>query len=167
MASKFRYRKGVVRFIALKTNSTYPLEEGDLVYAVAGEALPASALADAGSAAQNRAAFAAAFAGVCVKKTGLQTGETSFKLTPDPGYTMVAVGGVWEYDCSATSWVTGDMVGVYASADACSDQQVAKVTSVDEAIGVADVPYNALGTSQTTILVQLRSALMHESISGS
>lgn len=166
MSSRFRYRGGVVQFVALKTNASYPIEEGDLVYNSSGEALPASALADQGDAAANREAFAASFAGVACKKTGLQSGETSFRLTTDPGYTLVATTGDFEFDCSSTSWSPGDMVGVYASADACSDQQVAKVTSVAEAIGVAKVPYDALGDAQTTIIVSLRSALMRDSISG-
>lgn len=166
MASVFRYRSGVVAYVALKTNASYPIEEGDLVYESGGEALPASALADAGSAAQNRVAFAAAFAGVAARKTGLQSGETSFKLTTDPGYTLVAVSGDWEYPCASTSFTVGDLVGVYATADACLDQQVAQVTTVTEAIGIAKVPYNALGDAHTAILVSLRSLLVHESVSG-
>ena len=166
MSSQMRYRSGVVAYVALETNTSYPIEEGDLVYEADGEALPASALADAGSAAQNRAAFCAAFAGVAARKTGLQTDETSFKLTTDPGYTLVAVSGDWEYPCASTSWVTGNLVGVYADADGCSDQVVAVVTVVTEAIGVAKVPYNALGDAQTAIIVSLRSGLIHQSVSG-
>lgn len=166
MASKVRYRHGVVKYRSLKTNASYPIEIGDLCYAVAGVLYPASALADAGAAADNRAAFAAAFAGVAVRKTGLQTGETSFKLTTDPGYTLVATSGTFEFPCASTSWQPGDLVGVYATADACSNQQVCKVTNVAEAIGTAVVPHEALGTAQTTILVDIRSALIHESISG-
>ena len=165
MASLMRYRKGVVAYVALETGET-AIEAGDLVYESAGVAYPASALADAGTAAQNRVAFAAAFAGVAALKTGLQTGETSFKITTDPGFTLVAVSGVWEYPSAATSWVTGNLVGVYADADGCSDQQVAQVTLVTETIGVAEVPYNALGDSQTAILVHLRSQLMRSSVSG-
>jgi hypothetical protein len=166
MASQMRYRKGVVAYVALQTHASHPIEAGDLVYESAGVAYPATSLADAGTAAQNRAAFAGAFAGVASLKTGLQSGEFSFKLTTAPGWTLVAVSGVWEYPCAATSWSPGDLVGVYADADGCYDQQVAQVTGVDEAIGVAEVPYNALGDSQTAILVHLRSQLMHSSVSG-
>jgi len=166
MASIMRYRTGVVAYVALKTNTTYPIEEGDLVYEASGYAYPANHQSDVGDAAANRAEFAGKFAGVAAHKTGLQSGETSFKLTTDPGYTLVAVSGDWAYECAATSWVTGDLVGVYNDATINSNQKVAKVTSVAEAIGVANVPYNALGTSQTEIIVSIRSKLVHNSVSG-
>src|SRR5512144_1432259 len=112
MASIMRYRGGVVRYYALlpyhntSGAAADAIEVGDLVYVSGGNAYPASKQSDAGTAAQNRSTFAAAFAGVALQKVGLQTGETSFKLTTDPGYLMVAVSGDFEFDCASTSWAS-------------------------------------------------------------
>lgn len=172
MSSTMRYRGGVVQYQAFPTANdgaaAHAIEVGDLVYVTGGVAYPASHLADGGSAAQNRAAFAALFAGVAVQKVGLQSGEKSFRLTTDPGWVLVAITGDFEFDCAATSWAPGDLVGVYNDATYNSDQQVAKVTAADETIGVAKVPYNALGTSQTVIVVSIRSKVMSlQYVSGS
>jgi hypothetical protein len=144
----------------------HAIEVGDLVYVNGGVAYPAGHLADAGTAAQNRASFALQFAGVAVEKVGLQTGETSFKLTTDKGYIVVATGGVFEYPCAATSWAPDDLVGVYVADTnaAPTDQQVAKVTEYGETIGTAVVPVNALGDSQTAILVELRPMSSHHQV---
>lgn len=167
MASNKTYRYGIVARVCLPTSgASFAIEDGDLCY-FSTYAKAASALADQGAAADNRAAFAAAFAGVALKKIGLQSGETSFKLTTDPGYVDVAVTGVFEYPCAATSWAPGDLVGIYAPTDnskIVDSQKVAKVTTYAEAIGVAIVPHQAIGTSQTTILVALRSPLVHDGI---
>lgn len=169
MASNFRYRAGVVKTLSLPTAAdgtvTKHIEVGDLTYVESAVVYPASYLSDAGTAAQNRAAFAAAFCGVALHKTGLQTSETSAKLTTDPGYQLIATSGDFEFPCAATSWAPGDLVGVYASASACSDQQVAQVTDMTEAIGIAKVPYNALGTSQTSIIVELRPRFVYAAVS--
>jgi len=168
MASKMRYRGGDIEPICLPTANdgtvTKSIEVGDLVYVTGGVVYPASYLADAGNAAVNRAAFAALFAGVAVQKIGLQSGETTFKLTNDPGWILVATTGDFEFDCAATSFAPGDMIGVYNDATNNSDQQVAKVTSYDEAIAVAVVPYSVLGDSHTKIIARLRSNLMRNDI---
>ena len=168
MASTMRYRSGVMNLVALKTHASYPIEDGDLVYEVSGIAYPASAQADGGNEAANQLSFAETFAGVAMAKTGLQSGETSFRLTTDPGYTLVATTGDFEFPCPSTSFSPGDLIGAdeNADGDALLDQQVALVTLVNSAIGVAKVPYNALGDAQTSILVSLRSALTRESVSG-
>lgn len=161
MASNQRYRGGQVEFVSLATDGTHALEEGDLAGVTGGYVLAAGQYATA-------AALKTAFAGVAVHKTGLQSGETSFRLTTDPGYNLVATTGDFEFPCAATSWANGDLVAAYVSGGACYPQQVAKTTKYDEAIGVAVVPHNALGTSMTSVIVRLRSNLMKEQpISGS
>lgn len=171
MGSIMRYRSGVVNYIALPTANdgavANAIEVGDLVCCVGGVAYPAgntTIMTDGGNGATNRAAFAAAFAGVAVQKIGLQTGETSFKLTTDPGWVLVATSGDFEYPCAATSFAPGDMVGVYNNETSNSDQQVAKVTSTAEAIGIAKVPYNALGSSMTSVVVELRPKFTYDQV---
>lgn len=166
VASQMRYRSGVVQFVVLKTNPSYPIQEGDLIYSDGTYALPASALADQGTLVANQLAFAAAFVGVACSKDGLQTGETSFKLTTSKGYVLVATTGDFAFPCAATSWATGDKVGAVeiSTNDGLEDQKVAKVTLSQYAIGIAKVPYNAIGTSQTEIVVAIRSALMDQEV---
>lgn len=168
MASVMRYRSGVVSYLALPTANdgaaAHAIEVGDLVYVAGGIAYPASHYADGGTAAQNRANFAQAFVGVAVQKIGLQTGETTAKLTTDSGWVLVAISGDFEYDCASTSWAPGDLVGVYNDATNNSDQTVAKVTALNEAIGTARVPYAALGTAQTTIIVSLRPKFVFQQV---
>jgi len=160
MASRFLYRGGALDIVAIPSNDSYPVEEGDLVAVVEGKAVPAADMSDVGDAAANRAAFRAAFAGVALQKNGLQYGETSFKLTTDKGYVLVATSGDFEYECGATAWKTGYRVGVYNDGTDNSNQRVVKVDIDAEAIGIAKVPYNALGTEQTRIIVSIRSVLM-------
>ena len=167
-----RYRTGEAPSVSLPTANdgvvTKSIQKGDLVYQDGGIAYPATYLADAGTAAQNRAAFAAAFVGVAKNRTGLKSGETvALGLTPNPGHVELAQEGVYEYPCAATAFVPGDLVGIYAPSDdskIVDAQKVAKVTTYAEAIGTAEVPYNALGTTMTAVRVRLRSTLIHNEI---
>ena len=164
MASVMRYRGGVVQYQAFPTANdgvvTKSIEVGDLVYVDSDTAYPASYQTDQGTAAQNRAYFAARFAGVAVQKIGLQSGETTFKLTNDPGWILVATTGDFEFDCASTSFTPGDMVGVYNDGTDNDDQKVAQVTVETEAIGVVKVPYSVLGSSMTKVIVSIRSRVM-------
>jgi hypothetical protein len=78
----------------------------------------------------------------------------------------VAISGDFEYPCAATSWNPGDLVGGYCADTntAPASQQVAQVTAWDEAIGVAKVPYNALGTSMTSIIVSIRPNYLKDAV---
>lgn len=171
MSSQKRYRGGVMKMLHLPTagdgdtTPAHAFEDGDLVYVTGGVAYPASHLADQGDAAANRAAFGPMFAGVAIRKTGLQTGEKSFKLTTDPGVVLVATSGIFEYPCAATSWKPNDLVAVYADADGCYDQQVASTAVYAEVIGTAVVPLAAIGTSQTSILVDIRPLASFDQVS--
>jgi len=168
-----RWREGVVKYVPMPTHNSYPIEQGDLLWKHSdGKVYPASActtvLGDAGTAAQNRQQFASRFAGVADRKVGLQSGETVFNLpgTYNPGYILVATSGVFAFPVASTSFVSGDLVGVYNDATDSSNQVVAKVTAVDEAIGTAKVPVAALGAAVTEVLVDIKSAMMRESLSG-
>jgi hypothetical protein len=173
MSSQMRYRKGVVKYLSFPTHASYPIEEGDLCWLHSdGKVYPAYAayavLGDLGSAAQNRVGFASRFVGVAVKKTGLQAGETSFKLTVDPGYTLVAISGIFEYDSTSQTWAPANLVGIYNDATYNSNQKVDKVTAIGEAIGTAVVAYDSLGdAAQTTVMVDLRpQAAYDQAIAG-
>jgi len=166
MASVMRYRRGNCNPVALPTDSTKPIEVGDLCVIQSSKVVPASAMADAGDAAANRVASKAVFAGVALHKSGLQSGETTARLTGsiDPGYNLIATAGQFEFDCAATAWVDGDLVGIYSDATTNSNQKVAKVTTYTEAIGVAVVPFNAIGAATSTVIVELRSVERHNTL---
>lgn len=149
MASKLRYRSGdtKLRLVPTEANNAYPIEEGDLLYKhpTTGCARPAAAMPAQGSAALGQDAFQQLFLGVALSKVGLQTGETAFKLpdsgtkiTGDLGYVQVATAGEFEFDCDATQWKPGDLVGVFAdSTGKPSSQKVATAASASLAIGYA------------------------------
>lgn len=172
MSSTMRYRGGSINPVPFPTANdgvvTKSIEVGDLVYVSGGVAYPASYLSDQGTLAANQIAFALLFAGVAVAKTGLQSGETTFKITNDLGYVLVATAGEFEFDCDATSWAPGELVGAVENddGDGLLDQEVAKVTAVTKAIGVAKVPMSVLGDSLTSIIVSIRSVVMREGVSG-
>lgn len=166
MASQVRYRSGDCKPVAAKTHASYPIEKGDLVFLHPsdGTARPASALTNQGSESLNQDYFQAYFLGVALHKTGLQSGETSFKLTTNPGYTLVATAGNFEFDCDSQAFVPGALVAVAADANGCSNQKVDAAGSESLAIGVARPNYNALGVSNTTIEVEIRSTAMRQAI---
>jgi hypothetical protein len=118
MSSNYRYRGGDTAPIMVKTSSSCPIEEGDLVFAdpSAGHARTATNMVNQGSAALNQLAFAEYFLGVALRKVGLQTGEKSFKIDPDDGYLMVATRGLFEFDCESETEDVGEggLIGLYA-----------------------------------------------------
>lgn len=155
-----------MQYAFFKTHASYPIEEGDLLFMhpADGTVRPASGMANQGSASLNQDAFQQYFVGVASQKIGLQSGESSFKLTTDPGYVKVAIAGEYEYDCASTTWKSGDLVGVYADSNGCYDQQVATAASESLAIGVAKPTLNQLGVAQTSIIVDIRSVVLRNAI---
>jgi hypothetical protein len=118
----------------------------------------AAALGSYGTLIHQQEAFAKYFAGVSMRKTGQQSGETLWQLpeTIDPGYTLIGTSGIFEYPCPPQVWYPGQPVAIYCSATggvwSCSPQMVdavggyASVTNdINAAIGVAVLPFSALG----------------------
>jgi hypothetical protein len=182
-------------------SGNYPIQKGDLAYvhqsAVAGDPAisgsapnanqfdeygtanvypvrSASYLAGQPSYADLQEAFAMVFAGVAARKTGQLSGETLWQLaeTIDPGYTLIATSGMFEYTCPAQVWVPGAPVGIYGSLSGgvyvANSQTVDAIqsgaTAANAAIGVAVVPFAALGMTVTKILVDIRSVTMYSGI---
>lgn len=166
MASTFRYRRGDAKPVPMKTNSSFPIEAGDLLWQDPddGTVKPAADLTNQGVAATNQDYFQQYFAGVAMGKVGLQTGETTARLTTDPGYVMVGTGGVWEFDCASAAFVPGALVGVKADGNGCSNQAVASAASESLAIGVAVPTVAQLGVAVTSIEVEIRSTIMRGSV---
>lgn len=156
-----RYRGGDTKPLVFKTDPLHPIEEGDLVFQhpANGCVWPATDMANQATAALNQDAFQQYFAGVALQKVGLQPGEKTFKLTDDPGYVVVATAGDFEFDCDATQWTQGELVGVWADGTGCQSQKVATAASASLAIGLANLNVPALSNSMTRVTVAIDSTI--------
>jgi hypothetical protein len=163
MSSQVCYRGGDCKPRLFKTHASYPIEEGDLcfVHPADGTLRPASAMANQGSESLNQDAFQQYFAGVALNKNGLQSGETSFRLTTDMGYCLVATAGDFEFDCPSTQWKPGNLVGVFATTLVCSNQKVDTAASASFAIGQAVPGLSGLGNAMTRVVVSIISTIMN------
>ena len=113
-----------------------------------------------GSETLNQQTLHDLFAGVALQRGGaLEAGEVSFNLNPLPGQIVVATAGEFEFDCAATTFQPGDLVGGCnnGGGTALLPQQVKKVTAVANAIGVAVPEANAIGASRTSVVVRIVS----------
>ncbi len=113
-----------------------------------------------GSETLNQQTLHDLFAGVALQRGGaLETGEVSFNLNPLPGQIVVATAGEFEFDCPATSFQPGNLVGGCnnTGGTALLPQQVKQVTVVANSIGVAVPEANAIGQSRTSVVVRIVS----------
>ncbi|MBS0207803.1 MAG: hypothetical protein JSS27_02515 [Planctomycetes bacterium] len=150
MADTMRWRYGDTNPVVLPVLSGTVLEIGDLVYLDSGTALPAAALADAGSKAANQQAFHAKFAGVAMQRSRVG----------DVNPIRVATTGVFEFDCAAATFMVGDKLGPEqpTGTTALANQQVAAVSAMNETIGRCAKLVNPAGSQ---VLVDIVSTLMY------
>jgi len=122
------------------------VEVGDLMYDGGSDvALPAGQQATQGSLAADQVLFAANFCGVSTEKVLSSETNATRRIA-------VMTTGVKIFNCAATSWVKGDLVGIYSNgSDSPVSSQVAKVSTVDKAIGICIK--SSLGVSVTTVEV--------------
>lgn len=149
MSDIMRWRYGDTNPVMLAVDSATVIEIGDLVYLSTDDARPASSQADGGSEAVNQAGFHDFFVGVAMQRS--RAGD----ISP----IRVATSGVFEFDCLATTFEVGDLIGVdeAASGTVLEDQVVAKVLGTSQAIGRCAKRY----TSNTTrVLVDIVSTVM-------
>jgi len=161
MSDKMRWRYGDTNPVVAAVASATVIEIGDLVYQDSNAAKPASAQSDAGSEAGNQELFANNFLGVAMQRS--RNGDTA--------PIRVATRGVFEFDCAATNFELGDMIGTKENddGDALLDQTVARLSnyagSVDNAkLAIGKAAKRA--TSATAVLVEIRSAVMYGGIEG-
>jgi hypothetical protein len=168
MASTARHVSGDCKPIAALCDSAYPIEVGDLLFQdpVSKKAKPASAMANQGSEDLNQDTFQQFFLGVALQKNGAQSGETlplNSTVNHSPANTIeVATAGIFCFDCVATAWNTGDLVGAKnnAGATALENQKVKTAASASLAIGNAVPAANEINVSLTQVLVAIRSTIM-------
>lgn len=169
MSSKFRYVRGDCKPIACLADSSTPIEVGDLLYQdpTTKKVKPASAMIDQGSETLNQDAFQQFFMGVAMQKNGAQSGETlplNSTVNHSPANTIeVATAGQFAFECNATAWGTGDLVGACekSSGTALENQKVKAATSASLAIGRAVPGAGQIGVSLTSVTVDIRSTIMN------
>ena len=150
MSNIMRWRYGETNPVIIPVDGSTAIEIGDLVYLASGNALPASAQANQGSAAANQQLFHSHFAGVAMQQS--RVGDTN--------PIRVATTGVFEFDCPSSTFALGALLGPYeAGGDTTlASQQVTSVSAVDEAIGRCA---SAVGTAATSVLVDIVSTVLY------
>ena len=148
MTTKMRWRFGDTNPVVAAVDAATEIAAGDLVYQDVDDAKPASAQADQETLVANQTLFAQKFLGVA-----MQT-----HLAGTAGEIRVATTGVFELDCASASFELGDLVGPVenAAGNALVNQQVAKVTSANYALGRIVRRANAA----TSVLVDIRSTVL-------
>jgi hypothetical protein len=154
MSDKMRWRYGDTNPVIAAVASATVIEIGDLLWQDVNQAKPASDQSDLGTDEQNQEGFADKFLGVAMQRS--RSGDT------DP--IRVATTGVFEFDCPATSFELGDLLGPDGNADSSGllDQQVEKVSAAMCAIGRCA----KRGTDLTSVLVDIRSTVMTGGVEG-
>lgn len=153
MSDRMRWRYGDTNPVIAAVDSATVIEIGDLVYLDTDDAKPASALADQGTHEQNQAALATNFLGVAMQRS--RDGDT------DP--IRVATTGVFEYDCSASTFELGGLLGAAGDGTSLEAQTVVTAAAATDAVGrvAKRVP-----TADTRVLVDIRSTVMTGGVNG-
>jgi hypothetical protein len=156
MSDKMRWRYGDTNPVVAAVDSDTIIEIGDIVVQDTDDAKPASILPDLETEAANQAALVNIFLGVAMQRS--RAGETA--------PIRVATTGVFEFDCPSGTFELGDLVGAdeNAAGNALLNQQVAKVTSSQNAIGRIAKRQAAAATS---VLVDILSTVMTGGVKGS
>lgn len=127
MANSMRWRYGETNPVMMPVASPVVIEIGDLVILDSGLAQKASSIVDQGTAAANQEALHDQFLGVAMQASPLDSAEPI----------RIATSGVFEFDCSASTFELGDLIG--GSEDTLGtelvDQMVEGVGSANLAIG--------------------------------
>lgn len=127
MANIMRWRYGDTNPVVMRVPEDLTVEIGDLVYESDGEALPATALADAGTKAANQEAFHDAFVGVAMQCSPAGSVDAI----------RIATSGVFEFDAVEAPFAVGALVGIDedGSGSQLEPQQVIAVATPNLAIG--------------------------------
>lgn len=149
MANTMRWRYGDTNPVMLAVDSATVIEIGDLVYHDTDDARPATAMPDQGSETLNQQAFQDGFAGVAMQCSA--DGETA--------PIRVATTGVFEFDCDASTFEVGTLLGVAenAAGTALEAQKISSVGAAGLAIGRCAKRVNP---SSTRVLVDVVSTVM-------
>lgn len=148
MANTMRWRYGDTNPVLVPAGGA-AIEIGDLVYQTSGALQPAALLADLGTKAANQEALHDAFVGVAMQAS--PDGETA--------PIRVATSGVFEFECGATTFVVGDLLGVdeNGTGDELLSQTLVKVATCNLAVGRC---VRAAASAVTRVLVEIDSTVV-------
>ncbi len=164
MSDQMRWRYGDTNPVIAAVDPATAIEQGDLVYQDVDDAKPARmvdrvyALSAAGAwnprdmAGSLQQPFAKNFLGVAMQRS--RSGDT------DP--IRVATTGVFEFDCPASKFELGDLMGVgcgYAEVGKLDNQRVDEVSKKTPGLAIARVA-KRIGTAAASVLVDIRSTVM-------
>lgn len=147
MSNKMRWRYGDTNPVLVPVSAFVVIEIGDLVMLNAGNAEPASDLADTGTEAGNQEAFHDLFIGVAMQQS--RSGDTA--------PIRVATTGVFEFDCVSATLALGAFVGSDedGTGTMLQPQVVAAVATANLAIGRVEKAIAAA----TSVLVRIVSTV--------
>lgn len=156
MSDKMRWRYGDTNPVVAAVDAATVIEIGDLVYLDTDDAKPASDYPGQGSENATQAALADVFLGVAMQRSPAGSTDSI----------RVATTGVFEYDCSSSTFELGAMVGAdeNAAAGVLMNQQVDAVANSSQAIGRVA---RWAPTPTTRVLVDIRSTVMTGGVEGS
>jgi hypothetical protein len=122
----------------LPVDAATVIEIGDIVYLDVDDAKPASSQGDQGTELGNQQYFHDLFVGVAMQASPSGVSQPI----------RVATTGVFEFDCLSTTLEVGDMLAPdeHSGGTSLLNQTVAKVTSVNAAIGRCAKRLNPAGT---------------------
>lgn len=127
MPNTMRWRYGDTNPVMFAVDAATVVEIGDLLWHDTDDVKPASQQADQGTATLNQQAFQDKFAGVAMQAS--RSGDTQ--------PLRVATTGVFEFDCAASPFEVGALVGPTenAAGTALLNQSVVGVGAAGQAIG--------------------------------
>ena len=151
MANAFRYRYGDMKPVMAAVDSATVIEIGDMVWLDTDDAKPFTAIADAGTKAQNQEAAHDKFLGIAMQQSRVG----------DVAPIQVATAGVFELDCVSATLQLGTLVGPIGTgasdAVGVANQSVESVATANLAVGrVADAI-----ASKTKVKVDIVSTVMY------
>ena len=155
MSNRMRWRYGDTNPVIAAVDESVAVEIGDLLYLDGDNARPASLQPGQETEAANQVCFAENFLGIAMQES--RPGEA----TP----VRVATTGVFEFNCYASTFELGNLIGVSENllGTGLLDQAVELVPTADRAIGRVA---RRESSSSTSVLVDMRSTIMTGGVYG-
>lgn len=153
MSDKMRWRFGDTNPVIAAVNRETEIEIGSLVFQDTNNAKPASAEAH-GTHEANAEKFVEYFLGVAMQRS--RNGDT------DP--IRVATTGVFGFDCPASTFELGDLIGPAGEEETLANQRVCKAPAPCYAIGRVA---RREPVASSIVLVDVRSTVMTGGVKGS
>lgn len=149
MSDEMRWQYGLINSVEAAVDAATVIELGDLLWQDVYDAKPALALGTRGNPIVDQGLFVAKFLGVAMQRS--RSGDTA--------PISVATTGVFQFDCSRSTFELGELIGPVFNAceDRLFNQRVIRVYRARHAIGrVTKYEHDLVGS----VLVDIRSTVM-------